>query len=257
MIKKTIQNLKLIRKKLKNKKIVTSGWMQLSNTNLTELMCSINFDCITFDLEHGVFSTGDFPDLFRTAELYNKLPLVRLPNKNINICKQALDAGVGGLIIPNVKNAKELEVIIKSTYLPPKGKRGIGYSRTNQFGNSFNEYTKNKFKPFIVAMIEDLEAVEMIDKILKVKNLDAILIGPYDLSASLKITGQFKNSKFLKTIDLIKAKAKKHNITCGIHVIEPNLKKLQYFMKKGYQFLPYGIDTDIFNRSLSKLFKKN
>ena len=100
MIKKTIKNLKLIRKKLKNKKIVTSGWMQLSNTNLTELMCSINFDCITFDLEHGVFSTGDFPDLFRTAELYNKLPLVRLPNKNINICKQALDAGAGGLIIP-------------------------------------------------------------------------------------------------------------------------------------------------------------
>ena len=90
------------RKKLK-KKYITSAWMQLSNTNLTELFCASYFDAVTFDFEHGVFSFKDLPDLVRVTELYDKVSLVRLPNKNLEFCKQALDAGVNGIIIPNIK----------------------------------------------------------------------------------------------------------------------------------------------------------
>ena len=123
MYKISVEKILEIRKKLSRKKLVTSAWMQLSNSNLTELMCSAKFDCVTFDFEHGLFSVKDLPDLFRVLEQNRKLPLIRLPNKNIDIAAQCLDAGSGGLIIPNIQNSQELKKIIERSYLPPEGKR--------------------------------------------------------------------------------------------------------------------------------------
>ena len=79
-------------------------------------------------------------------------------------------------------------------YFSPLGKRGVGFSRTNLFGKNF-EKMDVKTKPFIVAMIEDISAINNLDEILNVRGLDAILIGPYDLSCSLKITGKFNPPK--------------------------------------------------------------
>ena len=77
-------------------------------------------------------------------------------------------------------------------------KRGVGFCNANGYGEHFNEYSKEANKPFIIAMIENKVALENIDDILATKNLDAIIIGPYDLSASLGVTGDFSNKKFLK-----------------------------------------------------------
>jgi 2-dehydro-3-deoxyglucarate aldolase len=243
-----------IRKKLKNKNIVSSAWMQLSNSNLTEIFCLSKFDCVTFDFEHGIFSVKDLPDLIRVVEFNHKLPLVRLPNKNTEIAAQCLDAGASGLIIPNVNNSLEMKKMIQISQLPPNGKRGVGFSRSNNFGKNFKNYIKNKTKPFIVAMIESKQAIENLESILKTNDLDAVLIGPYDLSASHNIVGKFGSSKFKSILKKITSQCKKHKIPCGLHVIEPNYKVLQKYKKEGFQFLPYGIDTDIFNRSISKLF---
>ena len=255
MLNKTFKKLENLRKRLKSGKSITSAWMQLSNTNLTELICLAKFDCITFDFEHGVFSTKDLPDLFRVVELHNKLPFVRLPSKNLEISSQCLDAGAAGIIIPNVKNYKELKKIITFIKLPPHGTRGVGYSRVNRFGKYFKDFINKQRKPFIVAMIESIDSVKDIKKILSVKGLDAILIGPYDLSASMKITGKFEHKKFIATIEKIKHESKKFKIPCGIHVVEANFNKLKEYDNKGFKFLPYGIDTEIFNKSLSNIFK--
>ncbi len=255
MDKSSIKKIAEIRKKLNRKKIVTSAWMQLSNSNLTELMCLAKFDCITFDFEHGLFSVKDLPDLFRVLEQNKKLPLIRLPNKNVEIAAQCLDAGSGGLIIPNIQNSEELKKIIEKSHLPPEGKRGVGFSRSNRFGKNFNYYIKNKIKPLIIAMIESKLAVKNIDSILKTKGLDAILIGPYDLSASYNIVGKFKNPLFKNSLKKIKNTCRKYKVACGMHVIEPTIKNLNYHKKQGFKFLPYGIDTDILNRAIKKLFK--
>ena len=254
MYKISVEKILEIRKKLSRKKLVTSAWMQLSNSNLTELMCSAKFDCVTFDFEHGLFSVKDLPDLFRVLEQNRKLPLIRLPNKNIDIAAQCLDAGSGGLIIPNIQNSQELKKIIERSYLPPEGKRGVGFSRSNRFGKNFNLYIKNKTKPLIIAMIESKLAVKNIDSILQTKGLDAILIVPYDLSASYNIVEKIKKFIFKNILKKIKNSCKKYKIACGVHVIEPTTKNLNYHKKQGFTFLPYGIDTDILNRAINKLF---
>jgi len=256
MLKKNKINISKFRKNLKSGKTLLGGWMQISNPDLTELVCDIQYSWIAFDMEHGSFSINDLPNLFRSVELNNKLSFVRLPNKRTDICGQVLDAGCSGVIIPNIKNRKELELIIKSCYLPPEGSRGVGYSRSNVYGKRFKEFKKQKEKPIIVAMIENIQSVKKLEEIISVKGLDSILIGPYDLSASMGITGKFNNLKFKKTIQKIKNIAKKFKVPLGIHIVEPNYKNLKKFINSGYQFIPYCTDTVLINSAIKNSFKK-
>ena len=103
MQNKLINKLRL---KLKKGKPTIGGWMQICDPNIAEIMSSSKYEWITFDLEHGSYSIDNLTNLVRAVELNKKLKFVRLPNKNLEICAQALDAGCDGLIIPNVKNKK-------------------------------------------------------------------------------------------------------------------------------------------------------
>jgi len=245
------------RKDLKKGKALVGAWIQISHPNIAEIFSDANYSWVAFDMEHGSFSIGDLPNLFRAVEVNNKLSLVRLPNKNLEICSQALDAGCSGLIIPNIKNEIELNSIIKSCYLPPHGSRGVGYSRANLFGKRFKKYIKKNNKPIIIAMIENINSVKRLENILSVKGLDAILIGPYDLSASMGVTGKFSNAKFKATIENIKKISKKFKVPCGIHVIEPNFNSLKKYIKQGYKFLPFSTDTVLLNTAIKNSFKSN
>ena len=192
------RNIKKFRKDLKQGKTLIGGWIQISNSNIAEIMSNAHYSWIGFDMEHGSFSIGDLPDLFRSVEINNKLALVRLPNKNLEICSQVLDAGCAGVIIPNIKNEIELNLLKKACYLPPHGSRGVGFSRANLFGKKINRQNN---KPIIIAMIENINSVIRLEKILLVQGLDAILIGPNDLSASMGMTGKYNNSKFSNFIE--------------------------------------------------------
>jgi len=252
----TIKNIKKFRRDLKLGKVLIGGWIQISNSNIAEIMSDANYNWIALDMEHGSFSIGDLPDLFRAIEVKNKLSLVRLPSKNIEVCNQALDAGCAGVIIPNINNDLELISIRNACYLPPHGTRGVGYSRANLFGKKFAKYKKQKIKPIIVAMIENIASVNNLEKILSVKGLDAILIGPYDLSASMNITGKFNHPKFKSVLNTINKLSKRYKIPCGIHIIEPKYKILKKYIKQKYQFLPYSTDAVLLNTALKKSFNQ-
>ena len=250
------KNIKKFRGDLKLGKVLVGGWMQTSNSNLAEVMSDSNYNWIALDMEHGSFSIGDLPDLFRAIEVKNKLSLVRLPSKNIEVCNQALDAGCAGVIIPNINNDLELISIRNACYLPPHGTRGVGYSRANLFGKKFAGYKKEKTTPILIAMIENISSVENLEKLLLVKGLDAILIGPYDLSASMNITGKFNHPKFKSVLNTINKLSKRYKIPCGIHIIEPKYKILKKYIKQKYQFLPYSTDAVLLNTALKKSFNK-
>ncbi len=248
-----IQLINKFRKKLK-KGAVISSWSQIADPNLLEIITHERFDCATLDFEHGIFSIENLPNLLRVLEISKKLSLVRLPNKNLEICRQVLDTGSDGIIIPNITNDIELKRIIDISILPPKGKRGVGFSRTNNFGKKFKKYLKSKTQPVIIAMIENLKAIKNLKKILSVKNLDAILIGPYDLSASMGIPGNLKNKRFKENLKFIKTNCKKFGIPCGLHLIEPSFNKLKICKKQGYRFIPYSVDTVIISKAIKELF---
>ena len=97
--------------------------------------------------------------------------------------------------------------------------------------------------PIVIAMIEHRQAVEHVEEILTVRGLDAIMIGPYDLSASLGMPGHFETTQFMATLGRIAAVADRHHVPCGIHVVMPDPEVLHQRMAEGYRFLAYGMDA--------------
>jgi 2-dehydro-3-deoxyglucarate aldolase len=239
-----------IRKKLQTNGNSIGSWMQIPSSSIAEIMGQAGYDWVVVDMEHGAISVHQIPDLFRAIELGNTLPLVRLAQGSPKDCKQALDAGAGGVIIPMIESAEQLKKVRDVIRWPPAGKRGVAFSRANLFGKKFDEYIEEAQKPLLVAMIEHINAIDALDAILEVEGLDAILIGPYDLSASMGLTSKFEANKYLDIIQTIKRKTDGANIPCGIHVVDPSENELRQKIKDGYRFIAYSIDSVFLNKSV-------
>ena len=235
--------IKRLREKLRTGGVSIGSWMQIPHPSIAEIMGQAGYDWVAVDMEHGSIGTHQLPDLFRALELGNTLPLARVARGHAKDCKQALDAGAGGIIVPMIESAEQLVEVLDACRWPPAGMRGVGFSRANLFGKNFEDYRKEAQAPLIVAMIEHISAVDSLREILDVDGLDAILIGPYDLSASMGLTAQFDHPDFCKAMELIRSLADAMSIPVGVHVVEPSQAQLQKRLEEGYQFLAYSIDA--------------
>lgn len=224
--------------------------MQIPDTNVAEIMGRAGFDWVAIDLEHGPVAPADLPDMFRALEIGGTLPFARVAENRSKDIKQVLDSGACGIIIPMIETKEQMEYGIESAKFPPDGKRGIGFSRANLFGKEFKEYfEKINQEIAVIAQIENINAVRELDKILSVKNLDGIMVGPYDLSGSMGLTGNFSHPEFQKVLTEIKEKAAAHEIPMGLHIVEPDENILRKKIKEGYLWIAYGIDAVFLNRS--------
>lgn len=233
-----------IREQMNNNGVTLGSWMQLDNPSVAEIMGQAGYDWVAVDLEHGQFSLSGLPDIFRAISLGKSLPFARLARGGEKEIKQALDAGAKGLIIPKVESAAMMEKCVSHAFYPPKGTRGVGYSRANLFGKRFDQYRlTHGDEIFMVAQIESMAGVDHLPEILAVQGLDAIIIGPYDLSGSMGITAQFDHPDFTAALDRIQSGCKDAGKACGIHVVKPDQNDLADRIKQGYQFIAYGIDA--------------
>ncbi|MDQ6770727.1 MAG: aldolase/citrate lyase family protein [Gemmatimonadota bacterium] len=223
------------------------SWMQIPHASVAEIMGRAGYDWVAADLEHGAISLHQLPDIFRALELGGTLPLARLAQGAPRDCKQALDAGAGGVIIPNIESAQELIGLVAACRWPPAGSRGVGFSRANLFGKNFDGYREEAQAPIIVAMIENVRALQDIEAILGVTGLDALLVGPYDLSASMGLTAQFDHPKFASALDRVRAKAEERGVPCGIHVVPASPEQMQLRINQGFRFLAYSTDAVMLN----------
>ena len=238
-----IDKINALRNSLVNHKVTIGSWMQINSPDVAEIMGRADYDWVAIDMEHGSISNTDLPNLIRSLQLGDTLPLVRIQEGSRSNCKQALDSGACGVIVPMIMDSKELQNVIDWCCWPPKGNRGVGFSRANLFGKYFEEYKDESQSPLIIAQIEHIKAVNNLEEILKVRGLDATIIGPYDISASLGITGELDHPDVLSVCEKVIKLSKKYDIPTGIHVIEPKEKKLSDALEKGYKFIAYSIDA--------------
>ena len=204
---------------------------------------NIGLDYVVIDTEHSPFNRSEVANLINSFNLGNVCPIVRIPIPSAHYATMHLDAGAGGVIVPMLEKAEQLKAIIEQCAWPPKGKRGVGFSRANLFGKYFEHYKIEAQSPVVVAQIENIRAVEALENILMVPGLDAILIGPYDLTASMGMTGQFEAQEYINILSKIKKLSQKFNIPLGIHVVQPDSSELKARISEGYQFIAYSIDS--------------
>jgi 2-dehydro-3-deoxyglucarate aldolase len=237
------EKIQSIRQTLKRGDASIGSWIQIPHPSIAEIMGRSGYDWVAVDMEHGAVGAHQLPDLFRALELGGTLPLVRLAHGAAKDCKRALDAGAGGVIVPMVESARQLADVRDACCWPPSGTRGVGFSRANLFGADFAAYAEEAQAPLLVAMIEHIRAVDSLEEILAVDGLDAILIGPYDLSASMGMTGQFDAPRFLTAMEHIRSACHAAGKPCGLHVVAPDAAELTSKLDEGYRFLAYSIDS--------------
>ena len=239
-----------IRQYLVEGNYVIGSWMQLPCPEVAEIIGSRGFDFVGVDLEHSNISRNQLPNIFRALELGNTLPLARIAKPDSYCAVEALEQGAAGIIVPQIKSKSQIAEIKESFLLPPRGTRGMGFNRGNGYGIQFHEYREGLGQqPLLIPMIEHYESVENIDTILSV-DVDAALIGPFDLSASLGCAAEWDNPLFLQALGEFKKGCKRNNVPMGYHISASHLSKpymLEFTERRqeGYTFLIYSCDVNL------------
>jgi len=212
-----------IKERLRHGGYSIGTWMQIPDSSVAEIMGAAGYDWVAVDLEHGLFDRKFLADIFRAIEIGGSLPIARVAQCAEKDIKGALEAGAKGIIIPMIETAASWRNAVRWAKYVPVGQRGVGFSRANLFGKNFDEYFTNHNRDLImVAQIEHVRALDNLDAILAEPELDAIMIGPYDLSCSMNLVGDFDNPSFIAAIDRIKLAATNHGIPCGFNVVAPD-----------------------------------
>ena len=172
----------------------------IPSSMFSEVLCGTDLDGIILDTEHGCFNNETLYSCIQTITLSKKKCFVRFTDLNKQLVRMCLDAGVDGVIFSTVEHVEYANDIIKyCTYPSQGGKRGCGLVRENVWG----KYSLDKNRPLIIGQIETRTAIEKIYELYNESNLDFFIIGPYDISSSLNIAGEFDNLTFLNYMNKI------------------------------------------------------
>ena len=234
-----------LRQRLERGEILIGSWINTSSSIVAEIMSASGFDFLVVDAEHSAVDISQAQLIFQAIQAGNPgcMPMVRLPGNVYAETKRYLDAGAVGVVAPFINSAEEVRELVRSVKYPPLGERGVGYGRSHGYGFTFQQYMDSANELTIVCIqIEDIRGVENLDEILSEKGIDAAMIGPYDLSASMGITGQFENPSYLAARDKILEKCGKHGIAAGIHVVQPNPEEVFERIDEGFRMIAYSLD---------------
>jgi 2-keto-3-deoxy-L-rhamnonate aldolase RhmA len=242
-----------LKARLKSNEATIGAWITLAHPAIAEIFSQVQFDWIVVDLEHSVISLREMEELIRIISLNNITPLVRITNNDQNLIKRVMDAGAHGILVPMVKTIEDIQKAHKAMTYPISGNRGVGLARAQKYGEAFEDYLEfSKNELILIPQIEHIDAVNNIENILKMDEVDGIILGPYDLSGSMGIPGQFTNKDLKDKISHTVKIAKSLRKPCGIHIIEPNPAEIQERMNQGMNFLAYSLDIRILASSISE-----
>ncbi len=234
---------KIVKERLRNRKRIFGAWTSLAHPSISEIFSRMGIDFIGIDIEHSTISQEQSQRIIAASQANGTLCLPRVASHNPEMIRRLLDSGADGVIVPNVATSEEVEAVIGWVKYPSRGRRGYGIARGQGYGFDFAEYTStwNEVSTVIV-QIESIQAVENIDKILSYDEIDAVMIGPYDISGSLGIPGQIEHKKVKDAAQRVIDACIRHSKSCGTQVTEPDLKNVEEQFNSGFTFVVLASD---------------
>lgn len=233
-----------LKRKLASRQVTLGSWIQLAHPAIAEIMARAGFDWLTVDLEHSTIDLAEAEQLIRTIELCGVAPLVRLSSNDPVQIKRVMDAGAHGIIVPTVNRPEEAEAAVAAVLYPPRGRRGVGLARAQGYGTRFEAYRSwLATESVVIAQIEHIDGVRNLEAILSVPGIAGFLVGPYDLSASLGVPGEFTHPEVRKALATIRRIAARHPaVAAGYHVVPPQPELVSAKIREGYRLIAYSTD---------------
>lgn len=233
----------LLKEKIRNGKLTIGSWLTIPHISIIEIMATAGFEWLTIDIEHSAIDIESIQSMINAIQGKGIKAFVRVYDNDEVIIKRVLDSGADGIIVPMIKSKAEAQKIVDHVYYPPKGKRGVGLSRAQNFGIGFEEYKEKLNKEIIIiAQIEHIDAIINLDDILSVNEIDGTIIGPYDLSASMGKPGHFNEKDVMQAVEKYDQICDKLNKPKGSHVISSNHAETKEKINSGYTFLAFSLD---------------
>jgi 4-hydroxy-2-oxoheptanedioate aldolase len=211
--------------------------------------CGLDF--VFIDTEHIALDRAELSWMCQTYAAIGLPPLVRIPSPDPYAASMVLDGGAAGVIAPYVETVEQVQALRGAVKLRPiKGQKLRqmldGAEVEPELKSSPGDDTKSRL---LIVNIESVPAVEALDEILAVPDLDAVLIGPYDLSCSLDVPEQWEHPRFLSACETILRKARAANVGAGIH-FGGTLEQQVRFLKLGANLIIHSADITLFQKHL-------
>ena len=223
-------------------KAAVNGWLAIPSSFATEVMAHQGWDTLTIDLQHGVIDYPAMVTMLQAISTTPTVPVVRVPWLEPGIIMKSLDAGAYALICPMINTREEAQKLVAYTHYAPRGTRSFGPVRALYYGGAdYPEKANDTIVRF--AMIETAQALDNLDSILSVEGLDAIYIGPSDLSLALGCKPAFDDIEppVAQAIEHILARAQAHGVHAGIHNGRTDVALAR--IAKGFNFVTVASDA--------------
>ena len=214
------------------------------------LCATAGWDYVVLDTEHRDYNSESLKSLSLIAKYENLSFLVRVPDKLYHQLANTLDLGAEGLVLPRVDTEEEVRHIIQSTKYFPLGQRGASISN---IATRFRDCSAEQFlewsnsETLIVVQIETEEAVNRVDSIVSVEGVDAVMIGPFDLSQSLGIPGQLRDPRVADAFQTVIEACNRHGVAPGVHLT--TLEDAKLWTSRGMRFITFQYDSQYLLRA--------
>jgi len=221
---------------------VVNGWLSIPSSFSAEVMAHQGFDSLTVDMQHGVVDYQVAVTMLQAISTTPVIPLARVPWNDPARLMKILDAGVYGVICPMINTRAEAEALVAACKYPPRGYRSWGPVRALIYAGS--DYGDRANQDLVVMpMIETAEALKNLDAILDVPGVDAIYVGPADLSLALGCTPRLDQTDppVVEAQQTIVEACKRHGVVAGIH--NATAAYALKMIAAGYQFVTLASDS--------------
>lgn len=247
---------KNLKERIKENQLTIGTWLTIGHTSIVEVLSQAKFDWLAIDVEHNLINLDTLRHLIIAGQANNIAMFVRVAKNDEVSIKYALDAGADGIIVPMINSEEDAEKLVSYAYYPPKGKRGVGLSRAQGYGDNFNQYLDWVEKELtVIGQIEHIDAINDLESITKVDGIDALMIGPYDLSASMGYPGQFDRPDVKEAIEKFNVVCKKNQMASGLHIVPIEACRVENALKENYSFIAFGTDFNFMKAGLKSMDK--
>jgi 2-keto-3-deoxy-L-rhamnonate aldolase RhmA len=229
------------RSRLQRREKLVGTMVTLASASSAEVLASLGFDWLFIDAEHGPLETRELLGILQAVGDKTAC-IVRVPEAAEVPIKKALDLGAHGIIVPQVNTAEQAADVVRFARYAPDGARGVGLARAHGYGLKFREYLSAANREIaVIVQAEHARAVDNIDAIVRVPGVDAVLLGPYDLSASLGKMGQIDDPAVVAAIGRVTEACRAVGMPLGYFGV--TAAAVRPFIARGYTLLVAGVDT--------------
>ena len=253
---KILERVFAFKQRLREGGVVIGAWLALTDPASAEILSRAGFDFLVIDTEHGgAWDLQNVQAMLMALNGTNTVPIVRVPWNDLVRIKLMLDLGVEGIMAPMVNSVEECRALVSACRYPPEGRRGMGPRRASNYYRNRAEYVERANQAiFVMPQVESVAVLDRLDEFLAVPGIDAVAIGPNDMSGSAGVFPNSKHPTIQAAIDRICSGASARGLPVFLG-INTAAEEQRDWVKRGVRILTVTGDTDLLTSGTRDMLK--